>query len=269
MRILVIEPKKRPYVKEIDGSDEALRKIIKGDLQIRTPFIDDIRIHLVCDEWGKIKKLPINRVLFARTGEINDIVSGTFCLYNTSTEGNRIDLTDEQIKFYTKLFKKTDLRIDKLKFPDQDDIPLLRVKNFNEPVSIWNNHQDNFGEEKVNVIVFESQKKPYVKEMVLDNYTINDIVGSSLDLSYGKTSDEYVIIRKINDIEFVIPPFELLTHYKEFTEIYEQIRGTYIACKVAEGKRGFVSFNEEEIEEYIDEIQKDDKVTMMNLVRKN
>ena len=88
-------------------------------------------------------------------------------------------------------------------------------------------------------------------------------------MSYGKTSNEYVIIRKINDIEFVIPPFELLTHYKEFTEIYEQIRGTYIACKVAEGKRGFVSFNEEEIEEYIDEIQKDDKVTMMNLVRKN
>ena len=52
MRILVIEPNKRPYVKDIDGTDEALRKIIGDDLEISVPFINDMYVHLA-DNLGK------------------------------------------------------------------------------------------------------------------------------------------------------------------------------------------------------------------------
>lgn len=52
MRILVVEPVKRPYVKEIDHTLEEMQKVVGGSIQALYPFED--RVGLICNDEAKI-----------------------------------------------------------------------------------------------------------------------------------------------------------------------------------------------------------------------
>ena len=67
MRILVVEPTKDPYVKEIDGSLASMQAIVGGFIQAVEPF-DDPNVLLVCNEEAKLLGLPENRFLRNRNG---------------------------------------------------------------------------------------------------------------------------------------------------------------------------------------------------------
>ena len=79
MRILVVEPTKDPYVKEIDGSLASMQAIVGGFIQAVEPF-DDHNVLLVCNEEAKLLGLPENRFLRNRNGIPYDIIHGTFFL---------------------------------------------------------------------------------------------------------------------------------------------------------------------------------------------
>ena len=102
MRILVVEPTKDPYVKEIDGSLKSMQAIVNGYIQTVEPF-DDPNILLVCNEDGKVIGLPENRFLRDSAGRPYDIVHGTFFLAQCSGE-EFCSLTDKQIQTYTRLY---------------------------------------------------------------------------------------------------------------------------------------------------------------------
>ena len=92
MKILVIEPMKEPYVKEIDGKLETMQSIVGGLIQAIYPF-DHPEIAL------------LNRTLFDKDGNIVDIVAGTFFLCSAPADSENFEsLTDEQIKTYKKRF---------------------------------------------------------------------------------------------------------------------------------------------------------------------
>lgn len=111
MRILVIEPLKEPYVKEIDGSLESMQDIVGGLIQAIYPF-DHPEIALICNDEGKIMRLPLNRALFDKDGNIVDIISGTFFLCSAPSDSENFEsLTDEQIDTYTKRFEALDVYI--------------------------------------------------------------------------------------------------------------------------------------------------------------
>ena len=57
-------------------------------------------IDLVCNEEGKLDGYPINR----RIPEIRDTVRGDFFISRHDDEGETVDLTDEDVKKYTKRF---------------------------------------------------------------------------------------------------------------------------------------------------------------------
>ena len=78
MRVLVIEPERRPEVREIDDSLKAMQEIVGGYIQPVYPFEDSVA--LVCNEEGKFMDLPANRGLRDKNGQIYDIVFGTFFL---------------------------------------------------------------------------------------------------------------------------------------------------------------------------------------------
>ena len=107
MRILVVEPTKDPYVKEIDGSLERMRAIVGGYIQAVEPF-EDPNVLLVCNEDGKILGLPENRFLRDKDGRPYDIVRGTFFLAQSSGE-SFCSLTDKQIQTYTRLYTREKL----------------------------------------------------------------------------------------------------------------------------------------------------------------
>lgn len=78
MRVLVVEPKRRPEAREIGDSLEAMQKIVGGLIQPVHPFEDAVA--LVCNDEGKVMNLPPNRGLRDKNGQIYDIVCGTFFL---------------------------------------------------------------------------------------------------------------------------------------------------------------------------------------------
>ena len=78
MRVLVVEPERRPEVKEIDDSLKEMQGIVGGYIQSIYPFEEPVA--LVCNDEGKLMDLPANRGLRDENGQIYDIVFGTFFL---------------------------------------------------------------------------------------------------------------------------------------------------------------------------------------------
>ena len=107
MRILVVEPTKDPYVKEIDGSLKSMQAIVGGYIQTVEPF-EDHNVLLVCNEEAKLLGLPENRFLRNRNGIPYDIIHGTFFLAQGNGE-SFCSLTDKQIQTYTRLYSREKL----------------------------------------------------------------------------------------------------------------------------------------------------------------
>lgn len=101
MRVLVVEPKHRPVVKEIEGSLKAMQEIVGGVIQALYPF--DEPAALVCNDEGKLLGLPMNRGLRDEGGKLYDIIGGTFFICGIS-EDDFTSLTDEQIHHFQQLF---------------------------------------------------------------------------------------------------------------------------------------------------------------------
>ena len=53
MKILIVEPRKRPKRADIPHKLEEMQRVVGGDIQAIYPFED--RIAIVCDEEGKLK----------------------------------------------------------------------------------------------------------------------------------------------------------------------------------------------------------------------
>ena len=109
MKILVIEPLKLPYVKEINGNLESMQQIVDGTIQAIYPF-DNPEIALICNDDGKLIGLPLNRALYDKDGKLFDIIAGTFFVCSAPADSENFEsLTDEQIKEYTERFKNIEI----------------------------------------------------------------------------------------------------------------------------------------------------------------
>ena len=103
MRILVIEPERRPEEREIDDSLKEMQGIVGGYIQAIYPFEEPVA--LVCNDEGKLMDLPANRGLRDENGQIYDIVFGTFFLCGAPADSDHFtSLTPEQIEQYRKMF---------------------------------------------------------------------------------------------------------------------------------------------------------------------
>ena len=102
MRVLVVEPERRPEVREIDDSLKAMQEIVGGYIQ---PIYLDNSVALVCNDEGKLMNLPANRGLRNKDGQMYDVVFGTFFLCGTPADSDHFtSLTPEQIERYQKRF---------------------------------------------------------------------------------------------------------------------------------------------------------------------
>ena len=99
--MLLVKPKKKPEVMEIEDTLESLQKMVGGYIEVVYPFDDPVG--LIVNEEGKILKLPPDRALKDCNGKIYDIIFGDF-LITGLTEENFGSLSDELIEKYTKFF---------------------------------------------------------------------------------------------------------------------------------------------------------------------
>lgn len=100
--VLVVEPDKKPYVKEIPSSLESLQHEVGGDIEAVYPFEEPVAI--VCNEEGKMNGLPLNRALRDDSGEIYDIVAGTF-LVTGLTDDSFGSLSPDLLRQFMTEFK--------------------------------------------------------------------------------------------------------------------------------------------------------------------
>lgn len=101
MKVLVVEPMKAPYEREISGSLASMQEVVGGDIEATYPFTDPVG--LVCNSEGKFLGLPPNRLLYDDNGVPYDMVCGTFFLAGLGSE-NFVSLTPEQSQKYQRHF---------------------------------------------------------------------------------------------------------------------------------------------------------------------
>lgn len=96
IKVLVVEPNKEPYIKEIESSLESLQDIVGGLIE----YINlENNVDLICNEEGKINNLPFNRSIG------NDIIAGTFIIAGVNLQnGETISIPKDKVNKYTKLF---------------------------------------------------------------------------------------------------------------------------------------------------------------------
>ena len=109
MKVLVVEPLKAPYVKEIRGDLKSLQTIVGGLIEAIYPF-DDPEIALICNDEGKLMGLPYNRALRDEDGRIYDVVAGTFFLCRARAGSEDFEgLTEGQVEFCMGRFKHPEI----------------------------------------------------------------------------------------------------------------------------------------------------------------
>ena len=102
MKVLVVEPHKTPYVKDIDPGLASLQREVRGCIEAVYPFDDEVCI--ICNEDGKLLKMEPNRALYDDDNEIYDIIVGPFLVVGIG-EDEFTDLTHEQQYRYAEMFE--------------------------------------------------------------------------------------------------------------------------------------------------------------------
>lgn len=103
MQVVIVEPRKKPMVQNIDDGLEAMQKIVGGTIQATYPFEEPIA--LICNDEGKFLNLPLNRAMRDSAGCVYDIVAGTFFLCAAPADSDSFaSLTEEQIQTCLKRF---------------------------------------------------------------------------------------------------------------------------------------------------------------------
>ena len=97
MRVVLVEPGKAARIAEIGEGLHAMQEIVGGPIQALYLWEDPAAI--VCNDEGKIMRLPLNRVL-----EDYDIIAGTFFICGIQGE-NFSSLTEQQLQKYQQMFR--------------------------------------------------------------------------------------------------------------------------------------------------------------------
>ena len=100
--VLVVEPQKKPYAKEIGGDLKSLQHEVGGYIQAVYPFRKPVA--LICNEEGKLSGKALNRALRDESGQIYDVVAGTFLIAGLGKE-DFISLTPEQMEHFMQYFQ--------------------------------------------------------------------------------------------------------------------------------------------------------------------
>ena len=103
IKVVLLEPGKLARAVEIDASLAGMQKVVGGLIEPFYPFEEQVCI--VCNEEGKINGLPLNRAIRdADTGDIADIIAGTFFICDCSGESFG-SLSSEQQKRYLEKYR--------------------------------------------------------------------------------------------------------------------------------------------------------------------
>lgn len=105
--VLVVEAGKKPRHEKIEDELENWQSVVDGYIEL---FHLDDNTSLICNDEGKINGLALNRSIKDDTGEIVDIIAGTFIVVSTPQNTDTFEsLSDEQEKKIFDMFEKPEI----------------------------------------------------------------------------------------------------------------------------------------------------------------
>ena len=103
MKVLIVEPGKRPIKADIDHTLHNLQQVVGGYIQAIYPLDDPVA--LVCDEEGLLKQREFNRYIDPKV-----VIFGTFFICGLGDE-DFADLPDVMIAKYAQLLHDPEILI--------------------------------------------------------------------------------------------------------------------------------------------------------------
>lgn len=102
----MVEPERSPYEVELENSLGAMQRRVGGTIEaVYEPGGRDAA--LICNDEGKLLGLPLNRALRDESGEIYDVIAGTFFICGAPPDGESFaSLTDERVDYWMERFAK-------------------------------------------------------------------------------------------------------------------------------------------------------------------
>lgn len=100
INVLIVEPHKEPYMKEIGTELESLQAEVDGLIQVVYPYEDLVGI--VCNEEGKINGMELNRAIYGEDNDIIDIIAGKFMVVGLDEDRFGSLTPEQQEKFADK-----------------------------------------------------------------------------------------------------------------------------------------------------------------------
>lgn len=108
MKAIILEPEKTARVEMIDGSLEGLQSLVGGYIEAIFPFDYEKyplnQAAIICNDSGKIERLPLNRAIRDMNGDLVDIIAGTAVIVGLDAD-DFTSLNDEQINHYFPMFE--------------------------------------------------------------------------------------------------------------------------------------------------------------------
>ena len=101
MKVVMLRPKEKACVVEIDDNLASYQKVVGGYIEVVAPYSDGVVF--VCNEEGKLKGLPLNRAIRDVNGNVLDIIAGTAFLCDGSGEDLK-GLDEHQLEAYLGQF---------------------------------------------------------------------------------------------------------------------------------------------------------------------
>lgn len=129
IKVLIVEPLKPPYVKEIANNLCVMQNIVGGIIQAVYPEKDNAAF--IVNDDGKLQGLPLNRALYDENGKMYDIIAGTFFICGLG-EDDFASLNEEQIRRYAERFHAAEIFLN----GEGNEVWVIRLKkkshgNFN------------------------------------------------------------------------------------------------------------------------------------------
>lgn len=103
MTVVCVEPNKQARIEELPHTLKAMQATVGGSIEATYPFEDPVAI--ICNEEGKMVGLPPNRGLYDHSGQLQDIICGTFFVAGCGAE-DFCSLSPELAQKYLEQFKR-------------------------------------------------------------------------------------------------------------------------------------------------------------------
>ena len=106
MNVLMVEPGQAPYETQIGDDLQSMQAAVGGYIQAVYPYEEPVA--LICNEDGKLNRLPLNRALRDSDGDIYDIIAGNFFIAGLG-QNDFTDLPHDLAEQFAEQFRQPEM----------------------------------------------------------------------------------------------------------------------------------------------------------------